>query len=271
MKNKNNISYIIAIILSIVFIYPLYVLILVTFEPVYLTFGRLYPFQLPIILTLSNLITSFKQVGLVYPVIRSVEVAMLVSILAVLLSIPAGYGLQKLTSRISNKIILLMFVVNMMPGVVVAIPISVYFLRLGLENSIFGIAFAQELVVLPLSVFIMLGGFRALPKDIENQAYVDGAKMHSTFSKVLMPLIKVPILITFLIAWMTSWDEFTYAVIISPINPTFPVKLYDYVSRGEPFVASSFALLVTIPVVVLVIILQKYLKGEYLSGGLNGI
>ncbi|SMD31247.1 carbohydrate ABC transporter membrane protein 2, CUT1 family [Picrophilus oshimae DSM 9789] len=271
MKSKNIGSYIIAIILSIIFIYPLYVLILITFEPTYLTFDRLYPYQLPVVFTLSNLEVSFRNLSLVYPVIRSTEVAFIVAFLALLLSIPAGYGLEKLTARLSNRIIILMFVVNMMPALVIAIPISVYFIRLGLENTVIGIALAQELVVLPISVFIMLGGFRSLPQDIENQALVDGATLKSAFARVLLPLIRVPALVTFLIAWMTSWDEFTYAVIISPVRPTFPVDLYDYVSRGEPFVASSFALIVTIPVIIVTVVLQKYLKGEYLSGGLGGV
>ena len=164
---------------------------------------------------------------------------------------------------------MLLFVVNMMPAIVIAIPISVYFIKIGLYDNIFGIALAQELVVLPISVFIMLGGFRALPQDLENQAMVDGASIIHSFKDVIFPLIKIPLLISFLLAWMTSWDEFTYAVIISPIDPTFPVSLYDYVSRGEPFIASTFALLVTIPVIVIVVVLQKYLKGEYLSGGMK--
>ncbi len=271
MKSKNIGTYIIAIILSIVFIYPLYVLVLITFEPTYLTFDRLYPYQIPVVFTLSNLEVSFKNLSLVYPVIRSTEVAFIVAFLALMLSIPAGYGLEKLTARLSNRIIILMFIVNMMPALVIAIPISVYFIKLGLENTVIGIALAQELVVLPISVFIMLGGFRSLPSDIENQALVDGATLKSAFIRILLPLIRVPALVTFLIAWMTSWDEFTYAVIISPVKPTFPVDLYDYVSRGEPFVASSFALIVTIPVIIVTVVLQKYLKGEYLSGGLGGV
>jgi ABC-type glycerol-3-phosphate transport system permease component len=269
MKNKNTSSYIIAIVMAIIFIYPLYILILIAFEPVSLTFGRLHPYQLPLILTLSNFETAIKSLSLIMPVVKSVIVAFIVGILALLLATPAGYGLNKLAARFSNRIIMLLFVVNMMPAIVIAIPISVYFIKIGLYNSIFGVALAQELVVLPISVFIMLGGFRALPRDLENQAFIDGASMFSSFKNVILPLIRIPLLISFLLAWMTSWDEFTYAVIISPLNPTFPVKLYDYVSRGEPFIASSFALLVTIPVILIVVILQKYLKGEYLSGGMK--
>ena len=88
-----------------------------------------------------------------------------------------------------------------------------------------------------------------------------------------MPMIRVPIMVAFLLAWMTSWDEFTYAVIIAPIVPTdstFPVTLYNYVSRNLPLESATFALVATVPVIILAAVLQKYLKGQYLSGGLVG-
>ena len=209
MKNNNIPSYILAIILSIIFIYPLYILILIAFEPISLTFDRLYPYQLPFDFTLANFESSIKDLSLITPVLRSIVVAFIVSILAIVLSTSAGYGLNKLSSRFSNKIIVLMFFANMLPAIVIAIPISVYFIKLGLYDNVLGIALAQELVALPISAFIMHGGFRSLPRDLENQANIDGAGMISTFRYVIMPLIKVPLTITFLLAWMTSWEELT--------------------------------------------------------------
>ncbi|MHB1439674.1 MAG: carbohydrate ABC transporter permease [Cuniculiplasma sp.] len=266
-------TYIVVLILSIVFIYPLWILIIYVVQPAYLTFDRIYPAQIPLAFTLQNITQSFKEVDLVGPLERSLEVAFLVGGIALGLGIPAGYGLSKLTSGISNKLIVFLFIINMMPGLVIAIPISIYFLHANLDNTVFGVAFAQELVVLPLSVFISLSGFRSLPRDLEYQARVDGASFSSTFSRILLPMMKVPIMVAFLLAWMTSWDEFTYAVIIAPIVPTdstFPVTLYNYVSRNLPLESATFALVATIPVIILAIILQKYLKGSYLSGGLVG-
>jgi ABC-type glycerol-3-phosphate transport system permease component len=265
--------YIAAIILSIIFFYPFWTLILIAFEPTRLTFGRLYPVQFPFEVTLLNIINSFKQVDLLGPLIRSFEVAFMVGGLALLLGIPAGYGIAKLTAKISNKLIAFLFIINMMPGLVIAIPISLYFYSAHLENTAVGVALAQELVVLPLSVFILMGGFRSLPRDLENQARVDGASLGSTFYHVLLPLVRIPILIAFVLSWMTSWDEFTYAFIVAPIVPTdstFPVALYNYVTRDLPLQSATFALIATIPVIILVVVFQKYLKGQYLSGGLVG-
>lgn len=275
--------YLVVLILALVFLYPLWILIIYVFQPSYLTYGSVYPSQIPLGFTLRHLIDAFLKVDLVGPLIRSLETAFLVGFLALLMGIPAGYGLSKLSSKISNKLIIFLFIINMMPGLVIAIPISAYFfdiqrffIHLGisitLDNSVFGIALAQELVVLPLTTFIALSGFRSMPRDLEFQARVDGASLGKAFYKVLLPLLRVPIMVAFLLAWMTSWDEFTYAVIIAPIVPTkstFPVTLYDYVSRNLPQ-SATFALVATIPVIILAVVLQKYLKGQYLSGGLVG-
>ncbi|MCL4452419.1 MAG: carbohydrate ABC transporter permease, partial [Candidatus Thermoplasmatota archaeon] len=217
--------YISAIILTVVFVFPIWILILTAFQPKNLSVYAKYPTLILQSFTLSNVISSFDTPsnGLVGSLLRSLEVAFIVGFLGLGLGIPAAYGLSKITARVSNKIIVLLFLVNMMPGLVIAIPIASDFIRLGIQNTspfvVFSVAFAQELVVLPLTVFVILGGFRSLPKDLENQARVDGANFRTAFSRLLLPLNKIAILVAFLLAWMTSWDEFTYAVIVAPIAP----------------------------------------------------
>jgi ABC-type glycerol-3-phosphate transport system permease component len=271
--------YVAAIILAVVFFFPIWILILTAFQPSNLSVYAKYPSLILQSFTLSNVISSFDTPsnGLVGSLLRSLEVAFIVGFLALGLGIPASYGLSKISASISNKIIVLLFLVNMMPGLVIAIPIASDFIRLGIQNTspyvVFSVAFAQELVVLPLTVFVILGGFRSLPKDLENQARVDGANFSTAFSRLLIPLNKIAILVAFLLAWMTSWDEFTYAVIVAPIAPsntTFPVTLQNYVSYGYPLISATFALVASIPVIILAVFLMKYLKGGYLSGGLIG-
>jgi trehalose transport system permease protein len=283
MQSKNKIGmillYIAAIILAVVFFFPIWILILTSFQPSNLSVYAKYPSLMLQSFTLSNVISSFKTPsnGLVGSLLRSLEVAFIVGFLSLGLAIPASYGLSKISARISNKIIVLLFLVNMMPGLVIAIPIASDFIRLGIQNTspfvVFSVAFAQELVVLPLTVFVILGGFRSLPKDLENQARVDGANFRTAFARLLIPLNKIAILVAFLLAWMTSWDEFTYAVIVAPIAPsntTFPVTLQNYVSYGYPLISATFALVASVPVIILAVFLMKYLKGGYLSGGLIG-
>ncbi len=123
---------------------------------------------------------------------------------------------------------------------------------------------------MPLATFIILGAFRAIPKDIENQARVDGMGVLRTLYTLLTPLAKAGIAVAFLLSWLTSWDEFTFAVILSPLKPTLPVIVYINITEGSLVQAAAFAAVISIPVIVLTVILQKYIKGVYLSGGLTG-
>jgi trehalose transport system permease protein len=256
--------------LSILLVYPLYVLSLIAFSPVKYTLNTDYPLQWPGGFTLQNLINAFASSNLVDPAIRSLETAFLVGALALLIGIPSAYGLSRLAPNLANIISTMLFLANMLPALVIAIPISAQFISLHLFNSVFGLAMAQELIVLPLTVFLLLGAFQSLPKDLANQARIDGAGMFRTLYTLLVPLSKAAVVAAFLLDWMISWDEFTFAVILSPVNPTLPIVIYTNITRGDILSSSAFALVLTVPVVILTAILQRYLKGEYLSGGMHG-
>ncbi|BCU67720.1 sugar ABC transporter permease [Sulfolobales archaeon HS-7] len=262
-------GYIAIIILVMFFLYPIYVLFLVSFVPPQYTVDRLYPDQIPVALTLHNIIHAIENAELTGALDKSLIVATIVGILALVLGIPAAYGLSKLEEKVATLITTLLFVVNMMPAIVIAIPIAADFIKIGLFDSALGLALAQELVVLPISTFILLGSFQSIPRDLENQARVDGAGIFRALFDTILPVAREGIIATFLLAWMTSWDEFTYAILISPIKPTLPVHIYLYTTRGSIIDASAFSLLLTLPVLALTLGLQKYLRGEYLGGGIK--
>lgn len=266
----NKIIYIILVIFIIFLIYPIYVLFLVSFVPAIFTVDRLYPYQFPVALTLSNLELALSNPQMIHAVYKSLETATLVGIIAVSLGIPTAYGLSKLPEKIAYAITTILFTVNMMPSIVIAIPIAADFIKIGLFDTALGLALAQELIALPLTSFILLGTFQSIPPELEYQARVDGAGLFRSIFEVLIPLAREGIIASFLLSWMLSWDEFTFAVLISPIRPTLPVLIYLYTTRGNILEAAAFSLFLTIPVLILTVFLQKYLKGEYLGGGLKG-
>lgn len=266
---SSKLVYVAAIILSIYFIFPLYVLLLIAFNPSKYSIGAIYPPLYFKEFTVNNLIYAFTQYDFVQPFLRSLGVATLVGILALIIGIPAGYGLSRLPGKVAYPVLVLLLVTNMVPGIVVAIPISAEFIKLGLFDTVPGLALVQELITLPLAVFILQGTFSSIPREIEYQAKIDGASTFSFIKDILIPTASPGIVAAFLISWMFSWDEFTYAVILSPIHPTLPVEIYVNITRGNVLAAVAFSLVFTIPVIILTIALQKYLRGEYLAGGLK--
>jgi trehalose transport system permease protein len=263
--------YIVFAIIMIYTFFPLYVLILIAFTPpIHTPVASLHPTLYPSGFTLSSLLGAFAIPEIFAAFTKSLEVAFIVAGLALLIGVPAAYGLSRLHPKIANSISTLLFFANMLPSITIAIPISVTFLKLGLSETPIALALAQELIVLPLSVFFLLGAFQSVPKDLINQARVDGAGLFRTIFTIIVPLAKAGVAATFLLSWMLSWDEFTFAVFLSPAKPTLPILIYIYITRGSILDASAFSILVTVPVVVLVVILSRFLRGELLQGGING-
>ena len=262
--------YVGVVAMSVFLLYPLYVLFLIAFSPAKFTVNAALPLQYPVSITFANLVAAFTGTDLINPAIRSLETAFVVGGLALLIGVPAAYSLSKLPKNTANILSSSLFLVNMLPAIVIAIPISAQFISYGLYDTVPGLALAQELIVLPLTIFLLLGAFQALPPDLENQARVDGAGLLRTIFTILVPLARSAIAAAFLLAWMVSWDEFTFAVILSPAHPTLPIVIYLNITRGNILASSAFALVLTVPVIIMTMVLQKYLKGEYLSGGMHG-
>lgn len=269
-RSGRILTYISVIVVSGFVLYPLYILVLISISPIQFTLQSSLPSQFPQHPSLVNFYAAIFKIGLIAPLLRSLYVALIVGGIALLLGIPAAYGLSKLPNRTANLISTLLFFSNMLPAITIAIPVSAFFISHSLYNTVLGIALAQELIVLPLTIFLILGAFQGLPGDLEFQARVDGAGIFQTLFRVLIPLSMGAIASAFLLAFMMSWDEFTYALIISPISQTLPIKIYINITRGNIIGTTAFALIVTIPVLILTAVLSKFLKAEYLSGGLVG-
>lgn len=263
-------TYVTVIVLVLYVIYPLYILIVISISPIQYTLQSSLPPQYPQHLTLANFYAAIYKIGLYAPLLRSLYTALIVGGMALLLGIPAAYGLSKLPIRTANLISTTLFFSNMLPAITIAIPVSVYFISLNLFDTVLGIALAQELIVLPLTVFLILGAFQGLPPDLEYQARVDGAGIFRSLFGILIPLSMGAIASAFLLAFMMSWDEFTYALIISPYPSTLPITIYNNITRGNITGTTAFSLIVTVPVLILTAVLSKFLKAEYLSGGLVG-
>jgi trehalose transport system permease protein len=264
--------YVVAVVAAIIIAFPIYILLLLALVPPHYTLFSAHPPLIPPVLTLSTIETAISTPGFTGAFELSLEIAFMVGGLAILIGIPTAYGLSRLGPRIAYTLTTILFIVNMLPSITIAIPLTVPFIKLGLYGSPISIALAQELLALPITTFLLLGAFQSLPREIEQSARVDGANGVTAIYGVLVPLIAPAIVASFLLSWMLSWDESTFALILSNLNPpTLPVLIFlSATGRGNPTLAVAFSLIATIPVIVLTVLLQKYLRGEDLAAGIRG-
>jgi trehalose transport system permease protein len=209
--------------------------------------------------------------GQIWPPLRkSLSVALLSVIFSLLLGIPGAYALAKLPYKLSSAILLFIFLSRMIPEIEIALPISISFIRIGLLDTVLGLTLAHTLRILPIVTWILVSSFKTIPQDLEDAAFVDGCSKIKSLLKIVLPLALPGVAVAAIFGFLGSWDEFTYAVFLSITKKTLPLVVYYYIHRASFFLASAYATIITIPVIIVTYSLQKYLKAEYLAGAVKG-
>jgi trehalose transport system permease protein len=201
---------------------------------------------------------------------KSLIVATVTTAIAVVIGVPGAYAISRLAPNIKYFLILSLFFTRMYPEIGIALPVAVFFLRMGLYESVIGLVFAHLILVLPVCAWILVGAFETIPRDLEEAASVDGASRMSTLLRVVIPLAAPGISVAAIFSWLLSWDEVTYARFLTLLHPTLPIQILDIIGRSGPTVVATWATVVTIPVVIITYLMQKWLRADYLAGAVKG-
>ena len=190
--------------------------------------------------------------------------------MGLLISIPAAYAISRFDYRIKYTLVFVIFISRMVPEVSIALPISIGFIKAGFFDTITGLTLAHLIKILPVSLFILIGVFSSFPVELEKQALVDGCSRIGALIRIILPPSMGGISVAGIFSFLLSWDEFIYASYLSLARPTMPLKMYYYISRGDIFYSATYAMFITMPVLLISFSLQKYIKPGYLSGGVKG-
>ncbi|RKY29953.1 MAG: carbohydrate ABC transporter permease [Candidatus Omnitrophota bacterium] len=258
------------LILILVFLFPLYLVLKISLSKPQDIFV-----EKPTYLIKNFTFEHFKSVLLsgetfLNPLKKSLLTGILASILGLLVSIPAAYSISKFNYKLKYALILVIFMTRMIPEISIALPITISFIKIGLFDNILGLTLAHLIRILPVSCFILVGVFSGFPDELERQARIDGASASKAFIKVVLPLSLGGITVAGIFSFLLSWDEFIYASYLTLARPTMPIKMYYYISRGDIFSSATYAVIITIPVLILTFALQKYIKPDFLSGAIKG-
>ncbi|MCF6092788.1 carbohydrate ABC transporter permease [Microaerobacter geothermalis] len=218
----------------------------------------------------SHWMKVFQSGNLWEPLFKSLVVATGTTFLAILIAAPAAYVISRLPKGWKYGIILSLLFTRMFPDVGIALPIAVNFIKFNLLDTNIGLILAHLIPNLPFLAWILVGTFDTIPQDLEKAATVDGATRFQSLVKVVFPLALPGIAVGAMFIWLNSWNEFTYAIYLTLTDRTLPLQTYYYVSRGDWFQSAAYSTILTIPVILITFILQRYLKSGYLSGAVKG-
>jgi ABC-type sugar transport system, permease component len=212
--------------------------------------------------------------GTLNALLNSIIVTLSTVFSSVILGALAAYALNKIGARkIVMVITTLIIVVRFYPKITVVIPYFVLMKDLGLLDTLFGIILAHVSITLPFVVMMMSTFFAETPKEIEESAFIDGAGVFRTFFSIVIPINMTGLASSAIITAMTSWNEFLMASsIASQKATTMPILISGFITdKGTDWGAmSAMSVICIIPIVVLVLLTQRFLVKGLTAGAVKG-
>lgn len=182
----------------------------------------------------------------------------------------AAYAFARLDLAFRKQFIFLVLLTQMIPPVVILIPLYVISRAFGLLDRKITLTIVYSALIIPLVIWIMMGYFETLPKELEDAALMDGCNRVSTLFRIVLPLSAPVLFATGILAFLMTWNEFIVALVLTKTlaSKTMPVAIPEFIGRFR----LDYGLLCTvgvigcIPPIVIGLGFQKYvLKG--LTGG----
>jgi len=220
--------------------------------------------------TFANFISVFEQNSMFKYFWNSVVVSGGATLIALLVGIPAGYGIARTGA---HRLTVLILIARMTPALSYLIPLFAVFQFLHLNNTLTALVITHLVITVPIIVYIMAGHFETQPRELEEAAQIDGASPWAVFRHVALPLARPGIVVGFILAFIFSWNNFIFgAVLAGRETRTLPVAVYNVLTFEQlawgPLAAA--AIIVTLPVLLLTIVIQKEILTGMAAGGVKG-
>ncbi len=226
--------------------------------------------------TLQNFVAVFQNGSFLRGLGNSVIVSVSTTFFALLVGAFAAFALGKLRFRGRTPTLYLILAMTMFPAVAVLAGLYAVINYLGLP-AIPSMVLSYLLFTLPFTVWVLSSFFKGLPLEIMQSAQVDGATPFQTFYMILLPLTAPALVTTGLLAFISAWNEYLFALTFTSIEPTartvtVAVALFTgQVARQEPFgEIMAAAVVVTVPLIILVLIFQNRIVAGLTAGAVKG-
>lgn len=229
---------------------------------------------IPQSVTLSQYVNVFRQYDLDSYLWNTVIVSLATVALVTLLAIPCAYAMVRFRLPGQKLVVSLLLVMRMIPVVALAIPLFAVFANLELLDTLTALVLTHTAAKLPVAIWLLMGFIQDLPKEIEEQAEIDGAGTLRILVQIVTPLTAPGIGASAVITFLFTWNDLLIALTLSSSDSaqTLPVGLTNFVSQfGIDWGAMSAAgVLMVIPTLIFVWFAQGLLVKGLVAGAVRG-
>ena len=217
----------------------------------------------------SNYTDVYEQSELFRNIGNSLIISGSATIIGLICGILTAYTIARYNMR---KLAMAILFTRMVPYLTALVPFWIVYKYVGLLNTHVGIILAHLVITIPFGVWIMMGFIEDIPKELEEAAWIDGATRTQAFLRVILPLATPGMVATAILCFIFSWNNFALALVLGGFDvSTAPVSVYKYADpeAGGTGQMMAAATLVTIPVFIIVLFIQKQLASGLTMGGIS--
>jgi ABC-type glycerol-3-phosphate transport system permease component len=256
-----------------VFIFPVLWLYLTALKPGSEMFRG--PFAIiPTEITFTNFARIWSAVGFQSAFRNSLIVAGASSIVVTLAGLGAAYSLSRFRYRLRPVFSGSILAVQMLPGIVIVVPLILILRQLQLTDNILGLTIAYLLLGLPLAVWMLKGYMDDIPPELDEAATLDGATPLQVLLQVIMPLMAPATVAVGAFAFLLAWGEYLFAtsLLTSTESRTLPLALQAAFGQFtiDWGMLTAGGVIISLPPALLFLFFQRYLVGGLTSGGVKG-
>ena len=270
---KKIITYVLLLLVIFIAIFPAIWMLSTSIKPV----TELYdnpPEIIPDGPTLANYANVLSRSVMLQSFGNSVVITAAVVVLTLLLTSLAGYGLARYTFRGSKTLSLAFLFGQMVPSVVLVIPLYFMFNKFGLLDTKFGLIIADLSMTLPMGIVMLTSFFKTVPEELEEAAMIDGTTELEALFRVVMPIAKPGLISVAIYTLIHAWEEFLFALnlTLSASQRTLPIAISTFageftVDWGATMAAST---VVALPVLAIFLLCNKYFIQGLSDGAVKG-
>jgi multiple sugar transport system permease protein len=206
--------------------------------------------------TLHHLAVLFQDTQFLQWLVNTGLVGIAVVVITLLLAVPAGYALARMTGPWGQTLGVAIFLTYLVPPTILFIPFSRIIAMLGLQDSLWSLVLVYPSFTVPFCTWLLMGFFKAIPRDLEDAAMIDGLSRFGAFVKVVMPISTAGLLTAIIFAFTLVTQEFVYGVtfITSSSSYTVSVGVPTFLVRGDVYFWGSMmgaCLIASVPIAII--------------------
>ena len=214
---------------------------------------------MPASLSFDQLTIFLKIDGVWNAALNSVLAACMTMFMALLLGAPAGYALARFSFRGATLFRLMILLTRAFPLAILALPLTVLFIRAGLYDTAFGVSLVHTALALPFAAMITASLFAGIPRELEEAAWVFGCTRWQAFIEVVLPLALPGMAAAAIFSFVISWNEVFAASVLTVQHRTLTAYLLTVLSESPLHYRFAGGFILIVPSVVFIFAVRRYL------------